>query len=102
MSINLFYEVKKCENISYADPSGRKVGGRIPLVPHRSTPMLCLCRISQSNILAKKFVITQMGISYTKCRNPLLLPYAIRIKQARGESATQISSFKMCLMARAY
>ena len=39
--------------------SGGKVGGRIPLVPHRSTPMLC--RTSQSNMLAKKFVITQMG-----------------------------------------
>ena len=27
----------------------------------------------QSNIWAKKFVVTQMGVSYTKCRNPPLL-----------------------------
>ena len=50
----------------------KSVGGLVPLVPHLSTPMLC--RTSQSNILAKKFVITQMGISYTKCRNLPLLP----------------------------
>ena len=51
------------------------------LVPHRSTPMLC--RTSQSYILAKKFVITQMGICYTKCRNLPLLSQAMSIKQAR-------------------
>ena len=88
MPMNLFYELKKYEDISYADP-------------FKSTPMLCLCRTSQSNILAKKCVITQMGIGYTKCKNPPFLTLSISIKQARGEIATQISSFKMCLMARA-
>ena len=44
----------------------------VPLVPHRSTPMLC--RTSQSSMLAKKCVTTQMGISYTKCRDPPFLP----------------------------
>ena len=67
--------------------TSEKWGGRVPLVLHRSTPILC--KTSQSNILVNKFVITQMGISYTKCRNPPLLPYAISIKQARGESAKQ-------------
>ena len=32
----------------------------------------CLCRTSQSHLLAKEFVITQMGSNYTKCRNPLV------------------------------
>ena len=102
MPINLFDELKQCEDISYADPLRPKSGGRVPLVPHRSTPMLCLYRTSKSSMLAKKFVIIQMGISYTKCRNPPLQAYAISIKQARGESAIQMSSFTICLMARAY
>ena len=63
--------------------------------------MVCVCRTSQSNILAKKFFITHMGISCTKCRNPPLLLWAISIKQARDKSAVQMSSFKMCFMARA-
>ena len=70
--INLVYELKKCEDISDAVPLRLKSGRRVPLFPHRPTPMLC--RTSQSNILAKTFVVTQMGISYTKCRNPPLLP----------------------------
>ena len=60
MPINLFYELKKCEDISYADPLRPKSGGTRPLVPHWSTPMVCLCRTSQSNILAKKCVITKV------------------------------------------
>ena len=74
-------------------PQAEKWGTR-PLVPHRAMPMLC--RTSQSYILAKLFVITQMGISYIKHRNPPLL------SQATGEGATQISSFIICLIARAY
>ena len=81
MPINLLYELKKYEDTSYA---------------------VWLCRTSQSNMLAKKFFITHMGISCTKCWNPPLLSQTISIKQARGESETHISSFKMCLMARAY
>ena len=53
--------LKTCENIPL---QAEKLEGTRPLVPHRSTPMLC--RISQSNMLAKKFVSTEMGISYTK------------------------------------
>ena len=49
-------------------PSDRGVVS-VPLVPHCSTPMLCLCRTSQSNILAKKFVITQMGIMLHKVQD---------------------------------
>ena len=63
MPINVFSELKKYEDISYADPSGRKVGGGTrPPRPTLIDAMLCLCRTYQSNILAKKFVITQMGM----------------------------------------
>ena len=65
MPINLFYELKKYEDISYADPLRPKSGGsRLPLIDAHAVPV---------HILAKKFVITQMGISYTRCRNPPLL-----------------------------
>ena len=56
MPIHLFYELKNCEDISYAVPLRLKSGGRAPSSPHRSMPMLC--RTSQSNILAKKSVTT--------------------------------------------
>ena len=42
-------------------PHAEKWGTRPPRPPLIDA-MLCLCRISQSNILAKKFVITQMGM----------------------------------------
>ena len=41
MPLNLLYELKKCEVISYAELLRLKNGGCIPLVPHRSTPMMC-------------------------------------------------------------
>ena len=34
----------------------------------------CLCGISQTHLLAKKFVITQNGIKLHKSRNPLVPP----------------------------
>ena len=79
MPIHLFYELNKCDDISYDVPLRLKCGGRIPLVPHRSTPMLC--RTSQSNILAKKSVIPQVGISFTK----LHAASAIGEKRQAGE-----------------
>ena len=90
MPINLFYEQKKYEDISCADPL-RLRGGQRPPRPPLIDAHGVLCRTSQSNILAITFFITHMGISCTKCRNPPLLRWAISIKQARGESATQIS-----------
>ena len=41
----------------------------------------CLCRTSQSHLLAKKFVITEMGSNYTKWGNPLVPRKAISIHQ---------------------
>ena len=76
MPINLFYELKKYEEISYAEAVGWSA---FPSSPTDRRPC-CAC-----------VELTQMGICYTKCMNPPLLPQAISIKQATGESATQIS-----------
>ena len=95
MPINLFYELKKYEDIFYADPLkpwGGQRPPRPPLMDAHAVPVLNfpiqhfrkeICRHSNGNKLHK-------------------VPKAISIKQARGESATQISSFKMYLIARAY
>ena len=104
MPIKLFYEFKKCEDISYADPFRPKSGGTrppraLPIDAH-AVPVKNLtiqhfgkriCHHSNGNKLHKMHKSAASVIG----DKPLL-------SQERGESATQISSFKMCLMAKAY
>ena len=71
MPIHLLYELNKCKDISNAVPLRLKSGGRAPSLPTDRRP--CCVELPNS-ILAKKFAITQIAISYTKCRNPPLLP----------------------------
>ena len=85
MPINLFYELNKYEDISYADPSGRKMGGRVPQHVGKE-----ICHHSNGNKLHK---MQESAASAVGDKHQA---------GVGGKSATQISSFKMCLMARAY
>ena len=70
MPIHLFYELNKYEDISYADPL-RPWGGQRPPRPPLDAHAVPVQNF-QIQRFGKIFVITQMGIGHTKCRNPPL------------------------------
>ena len=101
MLINLFYELKKYEDISYADPSPRSRGGqrppRPPLIDAHAVPVVNF----PIQHFGKEIFHHLYGNKLHKVQESAASAVGDKL-QARGESATQISSFKMCLVARAY
>ena len=100
MLINLFYELKKYEGISYADPPGRgvvSVPPRPPLIDGHAVPVVNF----PIQHFGKEIFHHSYGNKLHKVQESAASAVGDKL-QARGKSATQISSFKMCLMARAY
>ena len=98
MPVNLF-ELKKWGDISYAVPLRLKSGETRPPRPHRSKPMLC--RTSQSYILEKKCHHSNGKKLHKMQESAASVIGDKHHAGGRGESATQISPFTMCLMTRA-
>ena len=72
MPINLFYELNKYEDIFYADPLkpwGGQRPPRPPLIDAHAVPVLNF----QIQHFGKE-ICRHSNVSYTKCKNPTLLP----------------------------